>query len=393
MLAAPVNTDTAACIPLQHHLRPIFRNNVESYTHFIASCGTNQAVQAGMLFLLKRLLAYQRPGIDRNLWQGEPQTAVILKQLLSTTMVLCALIHGVAQRVPNESERIDYLVTFGQEAPPSTGDDDHIQIIFFVIPQSYKHPVYLRIFDPDTGSNHDEVTGTANTATRFSVYGGVGSFSSKEAREVRVTSNFKTGNLLASKVFTDEAQFDSEWFNMGPFNPLEGELVPSFNGYVLKVVVEGLKGNDGNHYRFFLSEDPGRNKGIEGANAFAYKYTFKLHKAQTLAHIYPFIENSVVSITQHNFDFDHDGEILLYSVSKNRVKGEGSGDNVWASSNHLITEKEKNLTMDIQIQKTSFEENTMTVYITNQYNEAVPFFALPIGGPPKYKYNLKVTTR
>jgi hypothetical protein len=49
--------------------------------------------------------------------------------------------------------------------------------------------------------------------------------------------------------------------------------------------------------------------------------------------------------------------------------------------------------MDIQIQKVSSQENTMTVYITNQYNEAVPFFALPIGGPPKYKYNLKVTTK
>jgi hypothetical protein len=205
--------------------------------------------------------------------------------------------------------------------------------------------------------------------------------------------NFKTGNLLGSKTFTDDAQFDSEWYNMGPFNPLEGEHIPSFNGYIIKVIVEGLKGNDGNHYRFFLSEEAERNKSIEGANAFAFKYTFKLHKAQTLSHIYPFIEKSVISITQHNFDFDNDGEILIYSVIKNRLKAQSSGDNVWASSVHPISEKEKSMTMDIQIQKTSSEENTMTVYITNQYDEAIPFFALPIGGPPKYKYNLKVTTK
>ena len=300
---------------------------------------------------------------------------------------------SMGQRVPNESENIDYLVTFGQDAPPNTGDDDHVQIIFFVVPYSHKLPVFLRIFDPELGGNHDEFVGAPNTFTRFSVYGGNGAFSSKEAREVQVTSNYKTGNMLASQVFGQEGQFDSEWYTMGPFNPLEGEEIPSFNGYVLKIVVEGLRGNDGNHYRFFLSEEPGRNKSIEGANAFAYKYTFKLHKAQTLAHIYPFIEKSVISITQHNFDFDGDGEILIYTVSKNREKAKASGDNVWASSLHPITEKEKNLTMDIQIQKMSSQENTMTVYITNQYNEVVPFFALPIGGPPKYKYNLKVTTK
>lgn len=314
-------------------------------------------------------------------------------RFLLIILFACTWVASLGQRVPNESENIDYLVTFGQDAPPSTGDDDHVQIIFFVIPYSHKQPVYLRIFDPDMGNSHDEFVGAPNTFTRFSVYGGVGAFSSKAARDITITSNYKTGNLLAAKVFGSEKEFDSEWYTMGPYNPLEGEEIAAFNGYLLKVVVEGLKGNDGNHYRFFLSEEAGRNKSIEGANAFAYKYTFKLHKAQTLAHIYPFIEKSVVSVTQHNFDFDNDGEILIYTVAKNREKAKASGDNAWAKSVHPVQESEKNLTMDIQIQKVSAEENTMTVYITNQYNEALPFFALPIGGPPKYKYNLKVTTK
>src|SRR5687768_15770922 len=115
--------------------------------------------------------------------------------------------YSMGQRVPNESENIDYLVTFGQEAPPNTGDDDHVQIIFFVVPYSYKLPVYLRIFDPDMGNKHDEFVGPPNTFTRFSVYGGKGAFSSKEAREITLTSNYKTGNLLASKVFGNDAEF------------------------------------------------------------------------------------------------------------------------------------------------------------------------------------------
>jgi hypothetical protein len=104
-----------------------------------------------------------------------------MKKLLTALMLLNTFFVASGQRVPNESESIDYLVTFGQEAPPSTGDDDHVQIIFFVIPETHKQPVYLRIFDPDTGNKHDEFVGEINTATRFSVYGGKGAFSSKEA--------------------------------------------------------------------------------------------------------------------------------------------------------------------------------------------------------------------
>ena len=112
---------------------------------------------------------------------------------------------GFSQRVPNESENIDYLVTFGQDAPPNTGDDDHVQIIFFVVPYSFKEPVYLRIFDPDMGNKHDEFVGAPDTFTRFSVFGGKGAFSSKEARETTLNADYKTGNQLASQVFCNNA--------------------------------------------------------------------------------------------------------------------------------------------------------------------------------------------
>ena len=55
--------------------------------------------------------------------------------------------------------------------------------------------------------------------------------------------------------------------------------------------------------------------------------------------------------------------------------------------------EEKNTTLDIQIQKNNEGESAMCLYITNQYDEAIPFYAVPIGGPPKYKYDLKVTLK
>ncbi|MEJ7658733.1 MAG: hypothetical protein WKG07_03470 [Hymenobacter sp.] len=40
--------------------------------------------------------------------------------------------------------------------------------------------------------------------------------------------------------------------------------MPQFQGYVYKVVVRGLSGNDGNLYRFFLSSSPNLNVPIAG---------------------------------------------------------------------------------------------------------------------------------
>lgn len=312
---------------------------------------------------------------------------------LAALILLLVPVLTHAQRVPNEIENLDYLITYGAQAPLSLGDDDHVQILFFSIPRSYKNPIYIRVYDPETGGTHDELHGGANTQTRFSIYGGKEAFSNKDAQKVNPSGRFDSGNLLASKVFGSDAKTDANWYSFGPFNPLQGEESNEMDGYVFKVIIEGLQGDDGNQYRCFLSELANSNRAIEGANAFAYEYTFKLPKAKGISHIYPFIDKSVVSITQNNFDFDSEGNLMIYSVAKNRHLGLVSGDDVWAKSKHQMADAEKNTTLDIQIQKTKEGENAMSLFITNQYDEAIPFFAIPIGGPPKYKYDLKLTIK
>jgi hypothetical protein len=303
-------------------------------------------------------------------------------------LIICfKFIDGYGQRVPNESESIDYLVTFGKEASSSTGDDDHVQVFFFTIPMTYDQPFYLRVFDPDTGGEHDEVKGTYNTKCKFAIYGGDGTFTNEDARKTDPSGNFKSGNVIASKIFGSEASYDSKWYGFGPFNPSEGEASSDMKGRVFKIIVEGIAGDDGNAYRFFLSVNTEKNIPVEGANAFTYEYTFRLPLSKGTSHLYPFIDKSVISITQQNFDFAHDGEILVYSVAKNRHESESSGDNVWSSGKHEISKLEKNTTIDLQILKKDASANTMSMSVTNQYNQAIAFFSVPIGGPPKFKYD------
>ncbi len=314
--------------------------------------------------------------------------SAIIIFLVAMTLVA---VETKGQMVPGQFEQIDYLITFGKGCPTSWGDDDHSQTFFFIVPKAFEHPVYLRVFDPDIGGQHDQINGEFDTKMKYEVYGGAGAYSDPEARAVDPIGNYKSGTLLATKTFGESQEYDNNWYSFGPFNPLEGEFIEELDGHVLKVIVEGVRGNDGNLYKYFLSSRHDANQDVEGANAFTYEYSFRLpENARQIVHLYPFIERNVVSIRQHNFDLDNEAQVMLYSISKNRHQGNISGNDIWTESQHEIVDEEKNTTLDIQILKTKPSNNDMVAYVTNQYNEAVPFFSNPIGGPPKYKYKVDV---
>ncbi|MFN6946496.1 MAG: hypothetical protein ACK4ND_16230 [Cytophagaceae bacterium] len=310
------------------------------------------------------------------------------------TLLLFITSYGVisAQPVPSSEENIPYLVTFGKDAETSWGDDDFSQTFFFIIPKDYKKPLFIRVYDPDTGGAIDEIKGQADSKTQFSIYGGKGTITDSAATSIHPEGKVKSGILLASKTFGKEGTYDKNWYSFGPFNPLQGEYVPNYGGYVFKIIAEGISGDDGNLYKYFLSSSPVENIPIEGANAFTFEYTFRLHDHPgAVSHIYPFVSSDVVAVKIHTFDFDNDGRIRIVSVAKKHEEVILSGDNEWTTSTHKISEQEKNTSLDIQIIKTStITNNNVVFYITNQYGKALPFYTSPIGGTPKFKYEIGV---
>ena len=302
-----------------------------------------------------------------------------------------------AQAVPATEENIPFLVTFGNKAESSFGDDDHTQIFFFVIPKTQIKPVYLRVFDPDTGGQHDELNGSADTKTTFSVYGGKGCITDKDARSTSPVGNYKSGNMLRTKTFAQDDSYDNKWYTFGPINPSEGELSEKYGGYIIKIIAQGVSGNDGNLYRYFMSTDANDNKAVEGGNAFTFEYSFRLHTSSSqISHIYPYIDSAVISVKQSNFDWDNDGQIKIISVAKRGEMATVSGDNKWAFSSHDVVDSEKGKSLDVQFIKnpgSNSPNNNIVFYITNQYGESLPFFTIPIGGIPKFKYQIKVKSK
>jgi hypothetical protein len=315
-----------------------------------------------------------------------------LKHLISLFTLTGFSVFG--QPVPAGDENIPFLMTFGNKAETSWGDDDFSQTFFFLIPETFTEAVFVRVFDADVGGQHDELNGAFDTRMVYSVYGGKECYTHKDAQETDPKGNYKSGVLLATKSFAQDPRYDNNWYTFGPINPTEGEYVAKFGGYVIKVICDGVAGNDGNLYRYFLSTKFNENKPVEGGNAFAYEYSFRMYdNPAEISHIYPYVDDRTITVKLSNFDWDNDGFIRTVSVARKGQMSPISGDDLWVEDEFKIFEEEKNTSLDIQfIKKKSppVKNNNVVVNVRNQYNELLPFYVIPIGGVPKYNYNIAV---
>ena len=299
----------------------------------------------------------------------------------------------VAQPVPANDENIPYLMTFGCDGETSWGDDDFSQTFLFKIPLSYSRPFYIRVYDPDIGGAVDEINGVWDTRMSYSVYGGKECWSHEDARGVNPEGNYRSGTLLASKVFGMDNRYDDGWYTFGPFNPTEGELVEAFGGYIFKIICEGLTGDDGNLYRYYLSTERDENRAIEDGNAFTYEYSFRMwNNNENISHIYPYIDTATIYVKQVNFDWDNDGYIRVVSRVKRGLLASISNEDNWAESKIRIEEEEINSSLDFQFIKKRPElvrNNNVVISVENQYGEYLEFFTIPIGGVPVYNPSIK----
>jgi hypothetical protein len=312
-----------------------------------------------------------------------------MKNILLLLLLMYLTTGMSAQPVPAGDENIPYLMTFGPKAGTSWGDDDFSQTFFFRVPKNFSQPIFIRVYDPDISGVTDELDGVFDTRMTYSVYGGKECYTHKDAQETQPAGNYKSGNLLASKSFGNQPEYDNKWYTFGPFNPSEGEYVQKFDEYIFKVICDGMAGDDGNLYRYYLSTRVDENRPVEGANAFAYEYSFRMHDSPVeVSHIYPYVDDRTISVKLSNFDWDSDGFIRIVSVARKGQLSKVSAEDNWIDDEFGIHGEEKNTSLDIQFIKRRtppVKNNNVVVNVRNQYGELLPFYVIPIGGVPKYK--------
>jgi hypothetical protein len=259
----------------------------------------------------------------------------------------------------------------------------------------------MRIFDPDTGGENDEMKGVWDTKMLYSVYGGKGVDPDKpgneDSRGLDPKGDYKSGTLLASKIFGNDSQYDNKYFTLGPFIATQGDFNEKWQSYLFKVVCDGASGDDGNLYRYFLSREQNSDVPIEGAYAFTYEYTFRMwNDIKSVSHIYPFIDTGIVYVQQKNFDWDSDGTILVISRVRKGVSVKISGQNDWKEEKILIEPGEVGYSLDFQFHKYQpflTKNNNVVISLQNQRGDQLKFYSAPIGGVPVYVPKISVTKK
>ena len=316
--------------------------------------------------------------------------------IITIFFVFAKIVIAEGQAVPGKDENIPFLMTFGKEGLTSWGDDDFSQTFFFAIPKDFKDPFYIRVFDPDIGGANDEIAGDWNTRMLYSVYGGNDCIldDDETSKGMNPTGNYKSGTLLASRTFGFDPNYDNKYYTFGPFNPSEGKYVAKWNSYVFKIISDGVSGDDGNTYRYYLSREQNNDREIEGANAFTYEYSFRMwNDTVNIAHIYPYIDTGTVFVQMRNFDWDSDGNVVARSTIRKGQELKISAENDWAEDRIKIDPAEIGLSLDFQFIKRKdqlVKNNNVVMSVENQYGESIQFFSAPIGGVPVYQPKMVV---
>jgi len=206
---------------------------------------------------------------------------------------------AVAKIVPEQHSRVQYFYVFGPEGDKLLGKEDSEQAIFIDIPQEkpcgpsakYWKDVLISVYDPDTGGKKDywrSVPSAWDTTTEFAVYG---------------------NKLLEKKQFSEDARYDMEYFNFGPYSRTKGEKVG--NVYRFKLVAKTLKGDDANLFKVKVQP--------EDAEIFVTNITFRLARNKgDKMYFYPQAPAGTKHIVVENYDIDVKGGKSVLVNPKNR---------------------------------------------------------------------------
>ncbi|MDM8547973.1 PKD domain-containing protein [Candidatus Venteria ishoeyi] len=273
------------------------------------------------------------------------------------------------------------LVTFGNEAASYEGDDKFTQLIFLKVPAAIQQPLYVRIFDPDCGGAWDESAGPWNTRTRFSLFGGEGAYSDTSLHQHNPTSeSLNRGSLLVTKEFGVDKFTDKHWYTLAEIQPQSGEKIGDF--YYFKLLVQGLKGNDGNLFDVMLSTRNKQNHLPEQAKIFTFSPTASIpkkpfsRKMGYFAEFRFFVPAQTSSLEIHNFDLEH-AQIEFETPYLSDFPLTPSGQGEWQKNSLVLAPEHSGQMAAVIIKTPPSLHNNLALYVNDQNQDVLPI-ELPI---------------
>ncbi len=267
-------------------------------------------------------------------------------------------------------------VTYGPKASTAEGDPDYREVIFLSVPDSVQDRLYLRVFDADTGGDHDLIYGTPDdTQTRYRLFGGDGAYTGAVSGGPEPgPDQLAAGTMLDERVIGASPALDDRWQTLFTAMPGQGELV---NGRrVFRLQVEGVAGDDANLYSVTLSLRDRRNLAPDGLEMVDLAPTVRVPDPQHVTELRFQVPADALHLKVRNFDAAN--AQISFVTAYRSVPVAASGQNAWRESEVEVQPDERGQIAALVFGGGEEMPNDITFQILDQAGQA-----LPIELPPR----------
>ena len=282
----------------------------------------------------------------------------------STALVLAGWFgaaDGAAQEVP-------LSVTYGPEASTAEGDPDYREIIFLSVPESVQDELFLRVFDPDTGGDHDHQYGAgADSETQFKLFGGDGAYTGAAAAAPDAEQLVAGSEIAVRGLGVDPAQ-DGRWRTLMSFTADDGEAVGDRR--VFRLQVDGTEGDDANLYEVALSLREHRNLPPDGLEIFSFAPSLRVPDEDRITELRFPVPADAERLTVRNFDAAN-AEIALTTAFRS-VPLAASGQNEWGEAEVALEDEERGELAAVVFGGGAEMPNDVTFEIRDQAGRSLP---------------------
>ncbi len=254
-----------------------------------------------------------------------------------------------AARFPDPSQNgVEWFYVFGSEGSKYYGADSEPKEFFVEVPKSSGGPVMIRVLDADIVGKRDELAGSWDTSTRFTVYAG-----DKELDSHDVGQDRADGSIV----------------EFGPYSLEQGE--DSGENVVFRIQVQGLDGDDNNLFAFDI-EPP-------QTQFYAYNPSIRLATQEgSVMRFYPSLPPGTSLLREQNYDLDPSGGIATMHPSSRAlwktfwVKNSGSGQ--WAVTDVPVRPEESGRRWMFRVTKGTQVKGNMTLKFDDQAGTPIPIY-------------------
>jgi hypothetical protein len=261
-------------------------------------------------------------------------------------------------------------VTYGPKASTGEGDPDYREVMFLSVPDSDKGPLYVRVFDPDTGGDHDLIYGGAeDTETRFRLFGGEGAYSGAASGGPEPgPEQLTAGTVLGERAIGASPALDDRWQTLFEATPEQGEAIGGRRYFRLQV--ETTTGNDGNLYSVTLSLRDRRNLEPDGLEITDLAPSVREPDDQHVTELRFAVPADAERLKVRNFDAANGKISFVYPYRS--VPIAASGQNEWRESEVAVQPEERGQTAALVFGGGDELPNDVTFEVLDQAGRAVP---------------------